>query len=67
MHGFSHMLASSLVHGVIYGAIYKLMRHLTLPEVIGMAAVVLVGVYLWMHQSRPSRGSTGTRGDRPDE
>ena len=50
MHGFTHMLASSLVHGVIYGVIYKLMRHLTLPEVIGMAAVVLVGVYLWMRR-----------------
>ena len=48
MHGFTHMLASSLVHGVIYGVIYKLMLHMTLPEVIGMAAVVLVGVFLWM-------------------
>jgi len=52
MHGFSHMLTSGLVHGVIYGVIYKLMRHLTLPEVIGMAAVVLVGVYLWTRTTR---------------
>lgn len=37
MHGFSHMLVSGLVHGVIY----KVVWHLTLPEAAGLVAVVL--------------------------
>ena len=60
MHGFSHMLASSLVHGVIY----KLMRHMTLPEVIGMATVVLVGVYLWTRSTRAPARKYRDREDR---
>lgn len=60
-HGFSHMIASSLVHGVIYGVIYKLMRHMTLPEVIAMAVVVLIGVYLWMRRSRSPQRRRGGR------
>ncbi len=57
------MLVSGLVHGVIY----KMVWYLTLPEAAGLVAWCLVGFYLWMHQLRPSRGSTGTRRDRPDE
>ena len=49
-HGFSHMIASSLIHGVIYGVIYKIMRHMTLPEVLVLAVVVLAGVYIWMRR-----------------
>jgi hypothetical protein len=41
-----HMIASSLIHAVIYGAIWNVMRHLTLPEDLAVAAAVIGGVVL---------------------
>ncbi len=41
-----HMIASSVIHAVIYGAIWNVMRHLSLPEDLAVAAVVIGGAVL---------------------
>lgn len=48
-----HMIASSLVHAVIYGVVWRVTRHLSLPEDIGLAVVVIVGVALFGRIMRP--------------
>jgi hypothetical protein len=40
------MIASSVIHAVIYGAIWNVMRHLSLPEDLAVAAVVIGGAVL---------------------
>ncbi len=42
-HGswFAHQVGSSLIHGVVYGVIYKLFRDLSLPMILLFACVVL--------------------------
>ncbi|BAP87793.1 uncharacterized protein E1O_06620 [Burkholderiales bacterium GJ-E10] len=45
MHGIAHMIVSSLVHGLIYGAIFKTFRALSLPEVL-MSTIPLLDVPL---------------------
>lgn len=42
-----HMAISSLVHGLVYGLIFKAMRHLTLGQAAVLAMLVLGGLYLW--------------------
>ena len=42
-----HMVVSSIVHGLIYGIIFRLLRHLSLPEIILLAVVVIGGLYMW--------------------
>ena len=48
-HGswFAHQLGSSLIHGVVYGVIYKVFRELPLPMVLLLAGAVLVAVWWW--------------------
>ena len=46
MH-IGHMIASSLVHGLIYGAIFKLFRGLPLPVDIIIAVVSIALVWLF--------------------
>ena len=45
--GFGHMLLGTLVRGLIYAPIFKLLRHCTLPEAILLVLVVLVGVFFF--------------------
>ncbi|MDD2765518.1 MAG: hypothetical protein PHE83_16270 [Opitutaceae bacterium] len=47
------MIASSLIHAVIYGVVWRVMRHLTLPEDIGLAVLVIAGVALFGWVGRP--------------
>ena len=47
------MIASSLIHAVIYGVIWRVMRHFTLPEDIALAVVVIVAVVLFGRVRRP--------------
>lgn len=42
--GVAHMILSALIHAVIYGVIWRIMRHLSLPEDIALAVVVIVAV-----------------------
>ncbi len=52
-HGFGggswigHMVISSIVHGLIYGTIFRLLRHLSLGEIVVLTVVVVGGLYLW--------------------
>lgn len=42
-----HMIVSSLVHGVIYSFIWKLMHNLTLPEAAFVVVAVLGCVFAY--------------------
>ena len=48
-----HMIASSLIHAVIYVVIWCVMRHFTLPEDIALAVVVIVAMALFGRIRRP--------------
>jgi hypothetical protein len=42
-----HMVVSSIVHGLIYGVIFRVLSHLSLGEIVLLAVVVIGGFYLW--------------------
>lgn len=47
-----HMVASSVVHGLVYGTIFKVFRELPLPADI---AIAIGGIFLvWLLSSRRS-------------
>jgi hypothetical protein len=54
-HWLAHMTLSSVVHGLIYGLIFKIMHHLTLAQAAVLVAVVLGCLFLWSG-SRDRRG-----------
>lgn len=43
----THMIISSVVHGLIYGAIFRLFRHLSLGEILLLVVLVIGGIYVW--------------------
>ena len=43
----THMIVSAVVHSLIYGVIFKLMRSLSMPEAIVLVGLGLLGVYWW--------------------
>jgi hypothetical protein len=48
MHfGIGHMIVSSLVHGLIYGVIFKLFRGLPLSVDIGIAVLGIAAVWFF--------------------
>lgn len=51
----THMVISAVVHSLIYGAMFRVMRGMSLPEILLLAGVVIGGVYLWARQ-RDRRG-----------
>ena len=52
----AHMIVSSLVHGMIYAAVFKLFHHLNLTGAILAAAVGVAAVWLAAKLLRPRRG-----------
>jgi hypothetical protein len=58
MHHFdiAHMIVSSLIHGLVYAAIFKLFHHLSLAGAIIAAAVGVAAVWLAAKLLRPRRG-----------
>ena len=42
-----HMVVSSIVHGLIYGVIFRVLRHMSLGEIVLLAVLVIGGLYLW--------------------
>ena len=61
-HGFGggggwigHMVVSSIVHGLIYGVIFRLLSHLSLGEMVLLAVLVIGGLYMW-NRNRSYRG-----------
>jgi hypothetical protein len=50
VHGGSwvgHMIVSSIIHGLIYSVIFRVLRHLSLSEVVLLAVIVIGGIYMW--------------------
>ena len=42
-----HLVVSSIIHGLIYGAIFRMLRHLSLGEIVVIAVVVIGLLYAW--------------------
>jgi hypothetical protein len=43
----THMIISSVIHGLIYSVIFRFLSHLSLPEAILLAVVVIALIYGW--------------------
>lgn len=43
----ANMAIPALVHSLVYGLVFKVMRHLTLPEAILLAGAGLVLLFIW--------------------
>jgi hypothetical protein len=43
----THMVVSSVVHGLIYSAIFRLMHGLTLMQVLVLVGIVLAVIFMW--------------------
>ena len=61
-HGFGggggwigHMVVSSIIHGLIYGVIFRLLSHLSLGEMVLLAVLVIGGFTMW-NRNRSYRG-----------
>ncbi|MCB5946002.1 hypothetical protein [Acidocella sp. KAb 2-4] len=50
-YGLVHLIAGTIVKGIVYGVIWKIMRQLSLPEDIALG-VVVVGVLAAMNRRR---------------
>ena len=52
-HSFDigHMIASSLVHGLIYGVIFKAFHSLSLPAVVIISVIGIAAIY-WFFKRR---------------
>lgn len=50
MGWFGHTVISSLIHGLVYGAIFHLFRGMSLGMVvlIAMAGISIIGVFYWL-------------------
>ena len=55
-HDIVHMIVSSLIHGLVYAAVFKLFHHLSLAGAIIAAAVGVAAVWLAAKLLRPRRG-----------
>ena len=58
MHHFDimHMIVSSLIHGLVYAAVFKLFHHLSVGSAILAAAFGIAAVWLAVKLLRPRRG-----------
>ncbi len=41
------MVVSSIIHGLIYGVIFRVLSHLSLSEMVLLAVLVIGGLYVW--------------------
>ena len=51
----THRAVSAVIHAVIYGAVFKLMRQMTTGKAIVVAVVVVGALFMWS-RSRDRRG-----------
>jgi hypothetical protein len=51
----AHVAVSSLIHAMVYGVVFRILRGLSLPEVVALVGVVLVVLFAW-GRSRDRRG-----------
>jgi uncharacterized membrane protein (UPF0136 family) len=49
------MVLGSLIHALVFGLVFKVMRELTLPEAVLLVAVVLAALLVWA-RARDRRG-----------
>ena len=60
-HGFGggswvgHMVLSSVIHGLIYSVIFRVLGHMSLGEIVLLAVLVIGGIYLWNRDRVPRR------------
>lgn len=45
--GLTHMIVASVINGLIFSVIFRLIAHLSLPEALVLLALVIGGAYLW--------------------
>lgn len=43
----THMVVSSVINGLIWSVIFRLVSHLTLSQAVLLAVVVIGGMFLW--------------------
>lgn len=48
----SHMIMSSIIHGLIYGVIWKILRTLTIPEALVLCVVVVGALAILSYRRR---------------
>ena len=48
MHWLGHLVVSAVVRGVAYAAAFRLFRHLSPTDAVGLAVLVIGGVFLFM-------------------
>ena len=48
----AHRVVSAVIHGVIYGFIFKLMRHVSTGEAAVLVVVVLAALFMWSRSGR---------------
>ncbi|MGI4799737.1 MAG: hypothetical protein ACRYG8_37990 [Janthinobacterium lividum] len=42
-----HMIVSSVIHGLIYSVIFRVLRGMSLSEVVLLAVLVIGGIWWW--------------------
>lgn len=42
-----HMVVSALIHGLIWSLVFRLLAHLSLPELVVLVVLVVGGIWLW--------------------
>jgi len=47
-HWLGHMVISAVVHAVAYGAAFAVFRHLSGTDAVGLAVLVIGGVFVFM-------------------
>lgn len=42
-----HMVVSSVIHGLVYSVIFRVLRHMSLSEVVLLVVLVIGGIWWW--------------------
>ncbi len=45
--GLTHMIVGSIINGLIFAVIFRLIAHLTLPQALVLVVVVIGFAYMW--------------------
>lgn len=54
-----HFLVLLILHAIVYGVVFHLIRHLTLPELVGFGIFAIVVLIVWSRS--PLRRRTSDR------
>ncbi len=53
--GLTHMIVASVINGLIFSVIFRLISHLTLPEMLLLLAAVIGIAYFWARSRDQAR------------